>query len=200
MSSQDLARAGLPITAAEVRLQGSDLENGIHPDLWTIGGRVRLDLSETVSFTNLLRYTDGSVRFDAIFQARRRMSGVDFAADNGVAPVYTMAETGASYPATGFVQSNHGHWAVNKEYQALQDDIRVTFDLGSNNLTLGGYIADYSMKDRWSLGNQILMDSRSRPNRLLLPGVTDPSGFVTYSTSNLLTDWGRLHMVAVRVG
>jgi outer membrane receptor protein involved in Fe transport len=191
LHSVDLARAKLPITAAEVRLRGSDLEDGIHPSLWTLGGHARLELSDKVSFSNTLRYTDGRVRFDGIFSGAAPVTGTEFAATSGVPAVYTVAATGAPYPATALVQ-NHGHWAINKEYTAIQDDLRVTFDLGSNALTLGAYIADFGMKDRWSLGNQLLMDVRSRPHRLLLPGATDPEGFTSYSTSNLLTDYDGL--------
>lgn len=188
LHSTDLARAGLPISAAEVRLQGSDLQDGIHPTLWTIGGRVRLDLNDTVSFTNLLRYTDGNVRFDGIFPGPAPVTGTELASAQGVAPTYTVASTGETYAASELVQY-HGHWVVDKEFQALQDDIRVTFELGGNNLTVGAYIADYGMEDRWSLGNQLLMDVSNRPQRLLLPGVTDSSGFFSYSTFNLLTDY-----------
>jgi outer membrane receptor protein involved in Fe transport len=188
LHSEDLARAGLPVSAAEVRLQGSDLRDGIHPSLWTIGGRVRMDITDTISFTNLIRYTDGSVRFDGIFSGDAPVSGVAFATAAGVAPAYTFAATGEPYAATQLVQ-NQGHWVVDKEYDAIQDDIRVTFDMGANNLTVGAYLADYGMKDRWSLGNQLLMDVRSQPRRLLLPGVTDPAGFTSYSSFNLLTDY-----------
>jgi iron complex outermembrane recepter protein len=188
LHSEDLARAGLPSTAAEVDLQGSNLEDGIHPSLWTLGGRVRLDFSDTVSFTNLIRYTDGSVRFDGIFSGAAPETGASFAATAGVAPNFTFATGGGAYPAAQLVQV-HGHWVIDKEYTAIQDDLRVSFDLGGNNLTVGAYIADYGMKDRWSLGNQLLMDVRNRPNRLLLPGVTDANGFTSYSTSNLLTDY-----------
>ena len=188
LHSEDLARAGLPPSAAEVGLQGSRLEDGIHPDLWTIGGRVRMRLSDTVSFTNLLRYTDGSVRFDGIFSGDAPVTGVEFAETTGVPAFYTIISTGESYSPTDLVQ-NHGHWVINKEFRALQDDLRVTFDLGANNLTLGAYFADYSMDDRWSLGNQLLMDVQSRPRRLLLPGATDPNGFTSYSTLNLRANY-----------
>jgi iron complex outermembrane receptor protein len=196
LHSRDLARAGLPVTAAEVGLQGSNLEDGIHPSLWTIGGRVRLELNDTVSFANLIRYTDGSVRFDGIFSGAAPQSGLDYAAQPfpdqdpaySVAPNFTYVDGGAAYAANGLVQV-HGHWVVDKEFKAIQDDLRVTFEFGGNNLTLGAYIADYGMKDRWSLGNQLLMDVANRPRRLLLPGVTDANGFASYSTFNLLTDY-----------
>ncbi|HMN45899.1 MAG TPA: TonB-dependent receptor [Povalibacter sp.] len=188
LHSADLARAGLPVSAEEVGLRGSSLENGIHPDLATGGFRFKWQMNDTVTFTNLARYTDGSVRFDGIFPGDAPVSGVEFAADAGVAPNYSYLDGSGSYDAAQFVQ-NHGHWVVNKEYEAFQDDIRVTFELGANNLTLGAYYADYSMADRWSLGNLMLMDVRSRPRRLSLPGVTDPEGFTQYSTFNLFADY-----------
>lgn len=188
LHSEDLARAGLPASAAEVGLQGSSLEDGIHPDLATVGVRFKWDMNDTVSFTNLLRYTDGGVRFDGIFPGPAPVTGVEFAAAAGVAPNYTVATTGQSYAANQLVQ-NHGHWVVDKEYDAFQDDVRFSFDLGANNLTLGAYFADYSMADRWSLGNLLLMDVRDQPRRLLLPGVTDPLGFTQYSFFNLIADY-----------
>ncbi len=188
MHSRDLARAGLPVSAAEVGLQGSSLEDGIHPDLATGGFRFKWQINDTVSFTNLARYTDGSVRFDGIFPGDPPVTGAEFATAAGVAPAFTYADGGGAYDAAQFVQ-NHGHWVINKEYEAFQDDIRFTFELGSNNLTLGAYYADYSMADRWSLGNLMLMDVRSAPRRLLLPGVTDPNGFTQYSTFNLIADY-----------
>jgi iron complex outermembrane receptor protein len=188
LQSEDLARAGLPPSAANVGLAGSDLQDGIHPELFTLGARWKIELSDAISLTNLIRYTDGEVRFDGIFPGDPPTTGTAFAAAQGVAPIYTVLATGQPYAASQFVQ-NHGHWVVNKEYDAIQDDLRLNFSLGQHSLTLGLYYADYGMKDRWSLGNNILMDVRSRPQRLLLAGATDPNGFTQYSTFNLLTDY-----------
>lgn len=188
LHSEDLARAGLPVTAAEVGLRGSNLENGIHPQLATIGGKLNWQFNDTVSVTNLLRYTDGEVRFDGVFPGDPPVTGVEFAADLGVAANYRVLSTGASYAANQLVQ-NHGHWVVNKEYDSIQDDLRLNLSLDTHAVTFGLYVADYSMKDAWSLGNSILMDVSNKPRRLALPGVTDPNGFTRYSTFNLLTDY-----------
>ncbi len=188
LHSKDLARAGLPVTAAEVGLRGSNLEDGIHPQLATIGGKLNWEFNDTVSLTNLLRYTDGEVRFDGIFPGDPPVTGEVFAADQGVAANYSVISSGAAYAANQLVQ-NHGHWVVNKEYDAIQDDLRLNLKLDRHAVTFGLYFADYSMKDAWSLGNQILMDVSNRPRRLALPGVTDPNGFTKYSTFNLLTDY-----------
>jgi iron complex outermembrane recepter protein len=187
--SEDLARAGLPPSAAAVGLQGSDLRDGIHPDLWTAGGRINWNLNDAVTLTNLLRYTDGEVRFDGIFTGEAPVTGAAFAADRGVAPAFTQINNGAAYAASQLVQ-NHGHWAINKEFQAFQDDVRLNFSVMEvHDLAVGAYFADYSMEDRWSLGNNLLMDVSNRPNRLFLPGVTDPNGFTLYANTSLLTDW-----------
>jgi outer membrane receptor protein involved in Fe transport len=188
LHSADLARAGLPVTAAEVGLRGSDLEDGIHPQLATFGGKLNWELNDTVSLTNVLRYTDGEVRFDGIFPGDPPLTGAAFAANRGVAANYSVLSTGASYAASQLVQ-NHGHWVVNKEFDALQDDVRLNFKLDAHALSVGVYAADYSMADRWSLGNNILMDVSNRPRRLFLPGVTDPNGFTSYASFNLLTDY-----------
>jgi iron complex outermembrane recepter protein len=188
LQSEDLARAGLPASAAEVGLQHSDLRDGIHPQLGTFGAKLNWDLSEQVSLANVVRFTDGEVHFDGIFPGADPVTGTEFAAAAGVAPNYTVLASGAPYAATGLVQ-NHGHWAVRKEYRALQDDLRLNLELGEHQLTAGLYAADYSMADRWSLGNLLLMDVSDRPRRLSLPGVTDPQGFTQYSFFNLIADY-----------
>ncbi|MET0534930.1 MAG: TonB-dependent receptor, partial [Steroidobacter sp.] len=188
LHSEDLARAGLPVTAAEVGLRGSNLEDGIHPQLATFGGKLNWEFNDTVSLINVLRFTDGEVRFDGIFPGDAPVTGAAFAAARGVAANYSVLSTGASYSANQLVQ-NHGHWVVNKEYDALQDDVRLNFDLDTHALSVGLYLADYSMADRWSLGNNILMDVSNRPRRLLLSGVTDPNGFTSYASFNLMTDY-----------
>lgn len=188
LHSVDLARAGLPPSAAEVGLQGSNLEHGINPQLGTYGAKLKWNFNDTVSLTDLLRYTDGEVRFDGIFSGPAPVTGIEFAAASGVAPNYTVLGSGAPYDAAQLVQ-NHGHWVVNKEYEALQNDLRLNFVLGPHELTLGLYYADYSMADRWSLGNNLLMDVQDQPQRLLLAGLTDPNGFTQYSTFNLIADY-----------
>src|SRR5262245_32729047 len=189
LHSKDLARAGLPPSAAEVGLQGSNLEDGIHPDLYTLGVGLSWDFAGGVTLTNLLRYTDGEVRFDGIFRGDARVNGSEFAsAYGGVGPAYTVLTTREAYDPTQLLQ-NHGHWVVNKAYQALQDDLRFNFDLGAHQLAVGAYFADYSMDDRWSLGNLLLMDVSNQPSRLSLPGVTDPNGFTQYSFFNLLANY-----------
>lgn len=191
LHSEDLARAGLPASAANVGLAGSDLADGIHPRLSTAGGRFTWAFDDVVSLSNLFRFTDGNVRFDGMFTGEAPTTGMQFAADAGVAANYTVLSTGEPYAASNLVQ-NHGHWVVDKEYEALQNDVRLNLALHGHAVTFGLYVADYSMSDRWSLGNLLLMDVSDQPRRLSLPGVTDPQGFTEYSFFNLAADYDAL--------
>src|SRR5690606_24745587 len=83
----------------------------------------------------------------------------------------------------------HGHWAIEEEYEALQNDTRLNLVVADHDLTVGAYLADYEMSDRWRLGNLMLTDVGDQPRRLFLPGVTDAAGFTRYSYLNLLADY-----------
>ena len=50
--------------------------------------------------------------------------------------------TGAAYAANQLVQ-NHGHWVENKEFDDLQDDVRLNFDLDEHALSDGAQSLTY---------------------------------------------------------
>lgn len=189
LHSEDLAAAGLPISAAEVGLQDSDLKDGIHPELFTGGLELDWELRDGLNLYERFRYTDGDVRFDGIFTGPPPVTGAEFAAARNVAPDFSVLRTGDPLDPTALVQE-HGHWVIDKAYEALQNDVRLTFTVRDrHDVTVGLYYADFEMADRWSLGNLLLMDVQNRPNRLQLTGVTDPNGFTRYSTFNLIADY-----------
>ncbi|HEX5786743.1 MAG TPA: TonB-dependent receptor [Woeseiaceae bacterium] len=192
LHSADLRAAGLPASAAEVGLDDSDLADGIHPRLLTAGARLGLDWDSGVSLSSHARFSDGDVSFNGIFTGAAPVTGAEFAAEHGVAPDFSYIAGGAPFEP-GFLVQNHGHWAVHKDYRALQNDTRVNFAWQQHEIAVGAYLADFSMHDRWSLGNLLLTDVRDQPRRLALPGVTDPEGFTQYSFLNLLADYdGRI--------
>lgn len=188
LHSSDIRAAALPPSAAEVGLEGSDLADGIHPRLVTAGVDLSRHWPSGISLRSHTRYTDGDVTFDGLFTGDAPVSGETFAAARGVPPDFSFIATGGGFSPALLVQ-NHGHWAVAKQFRALQNDSRVSFAAEAHELSLGVYAADYSMADRWSLGNLVLTDVRDRPQRLFLPGVTDAAGFTRYSFLNLRADY-----------
>jgi len=188
LHSNDMRAAGLPPSAGEVGLENSDLADGIHPRLLSAGIRLELLWDSGISFSSHGRVSSGDVSFNGIFTGTAPVTGSDFAAGRGVAADYSIISSGESFDPAFLVQ-NHGHWAIFKEYSALQNDTRLNVVLSQHDLTLGAYLADFSMSDRWSLGNLLLTDVQDQPQRLYLPGVTDTSGFTRYSFLNLLADY-----------
>lgn len=188
LHSGDIRAAGLPPSAAEAGLADSDLADGIHPSLLTVGADLSRHWQSGVWLRSHTRYTGGDVTFDGLFTGEAPVSGAAFATAHGVAPDYSYIATGRGFDPDFLVQ-NHGHWAVAKEFRALQNDSRLTLAVDAHELTFGLYAADYSMADRWSLGNLLLADVGDRPQRLFLPGATDAAGFTRYSFLNLRADY-----------
>lgn len=184
LHSSDIRDAGLPPSANEVDLSTDDLADGIHPRLLTTGIEYTRHWRSDVWLTSHTRYTNGDVSFNAIFTGDVPVTGTEFAEARNVAPDFTFIRNGNDFDADFLVQ-NHGHWAVFKKYRALQNDSRLTIATAAHELTVGIYAADYSMADRWSLGNLLLTDVGNRPQRLFLPGVTNAAGFTQYSFLNL---------------
>jgi iron complex outermembrane recepter protein len=188
LHSNDIRAAGLPPSAAEVGLDGSDLADGIHPSLLTVGANLSRHWQSGISLSSHTRFTDGDVTFDGLFTGDVPVSGSAFAAAQGVAPDFRFIGTGQAFDPDFLVQ-NHGHWAIAKRFRALQNDSRLTLATAAHDLSLGVYAADYSMADRWSLGNLLLTDVGDRPQRLFLAGATDAAGFTRYSFLNLRADY-----------
>lgn len=59
-----------------------------------------------------------------------------------------------------------GIWDVRKELTSFVADTALEWTAGSNKLTGGFYYADYTSRDRWALGNQVLLTAE--PNARLL--------------------------------
>ncbi len=184
LHSADLRAAGLPPSAAEVGLGDADLADGIHPRIGTYGLRFERHGETGWHVASHTRLTHGDVSIDVIFTGSVPVTGAEFAAERNVAPDFRYLASGEPFDP-GFLVQNHGHWAVAKDYHALQNDTRLTLSAGAHEVVLGVYAADFSMHDRWSLGNLLLTDVGDRPERLFLPGVTDPAGFTRYSFLNL---------------
>jgi outer membrane receptor protein involved in Fe transport len=125
--------------------------------------------------SNKLNYFKGDLNTIAMFTGNNPLTAADYLAQavtsaNGNAAVLAaaggVAATGGTMTYTngsGAVAANQqvvqaGLWAVEKKLRSFTDEFRVSRDIGYNNtLTVGAYIANYSSKDVWYLGNSHLM-------------------------------------------
>jgi outer membrane receptor protein involved in Fe transport len=125
--------------------------------------------------SNKLNYFKGDLNTIAMFTGNNPLTAADYlaqaiASNNGNAAVLAAAGGAAATGGTmtytngsGAVAANQqvvqaGLWAVEKKLRSFTDEFRVSRDIGYNNtLTVGAYVANYSSKDVWYLGNSHLM-------------------------------------------
>ncbi|TQK03141.1 TonB-dependent siderophore receptor [Herbaspirillum sp. SJZ107] len=133
--------------------------------------------------SNKLNYFKGDLNTIAMFTGNNPLSAADYltqavGAANGNAAVLAAAggvpASGGSMTYTngsGAVAANQqvvqaGLWAVEKKLRSFTDEFRVSREIGNNTVTAGAYIANYSSRDVWYLGNSHLMTAT--PNASLL--------------------------------
>lgn len=161
----------------------ADLADGRGSDLRLMGADLNLELGAW-SVSDKLGFTGGHMPTNALFNnfapetlasaVASVISGANgvasITAAAGGSPFVTGSSTyvqggGAVSPDTDVVSV--GFWIVTKKIQALTDDLRFSRALfPGNKLTVGGYFADYSSADSWSLGNNELMTAT--PNAQLI--------------------------------
>ena len=134
--------------------------------------------------SNKLNYFNGDLNTIAMFTGNNPLTAADYlgqaiASANGnaanLAAAGGVAATGGAMTyvnGSGAVAANQqvvqaGLWAVEKKLRSFTDEFRVSRDIGYNNtLTVGAYVANYSSKDVWYLGNSHLMTAT--PNASLI--------------------------------
>jgi iron complex outermembrane receptor protein len=133
--------------------------------------------------SNKLNYFKGDLNTIALFTGNNPVTAADYLAGavagaNGNATVLAAAGSpatggritytsggGAVAPGQQVVQA--GLWAVEKKLRSFTDEFRVSKQIGdAHTLTAGAYIANYSSKDVWYLGNSHLMTAT--PNARLI--------------------------------
>lgn len=61
-----------------------------------------------------------------------------------------------------------GIWEVRKDIDSFVNDLALEVTTGGNKLTGGFYFADYTTRDKWALGNQVLLAAEENARRLNL--------------------------------
>jgi outer membrane receptor protein involved in Fe transport len=142
--------------------------------------------------SNKFNYFKGDLNTIAMFTGNNPLTAADYLAqavtsansDAAVLAAAGRAATGGTMTYTngsGTVAANQqvvqaGLWAVEKKLRSFTDEFRVSKDIGNNNtITAGAYVANYSSKDVWYLGNSHLMSAT--PNASLI-NVTLDNGVV----------------------
>lgn len=179
----DFRRPNFQVSPGEVPGTISpDLADGRGIDLDIVGGT--LDL-EFVGWTlsNRINYLNGDAPTNGLFTGANPQTLDSFIADtiasvNGNPDILAAAGGPATSgsarffnggaPAAGSQQVMPvGFWVVDKELESFTDELRLSRELfAGNTVTVGAYYADYSSKDRWFLGNSMLLTAEPNARRI----------------------------------
>lgn len=184
-----------------------DLSEGIHPRVNVIGASIERRLAGGWTLQDKLRYTDGSVKFNALFSLTPPQDEADFRAAQlgraraGFGPgvdrlAYVLANTrgpaGERIPfdpaSTDNLVIQGGWWSVHTEFSNFMNDLRLTKALsgigpGSHSLTGGLYVSDYRFRQS-RLFNAMLLEMRHRPRALDLLALDNAGNTLGSVTEN----------------
>ncbi len=190
-----------------------DLSEGIHSDITMIGASIDRKFGDGWTVSDKVRYTDGSVKFNALFSTTPPSDATAFLGSqlgraragfgSGVSRLdYVLANArgpdGSRVPfdpstVQGLVTPG-GWWSVDSEISNFMNDFRLTKEFsgigpGNHELTGGIYFSDYTFRQS-RLFNTILLETRNRPRALDVLAFDGAGNVLGSVTENGFLDYG----------
>lgn len=190
----DFRRVTLP-TGVGGGTMSRDMADGRGVDISVFGGALDWNVGDW-TISDRFNVLSGDAPTNALFTGANPQTLSSFIADQYGA---TAAGTGTFVNGGGAVAPDQqvltaGWWVVDKRLRSFTNDLRFSIDLGARNaLTFGTYYAKYSSKDRWWLGNNMLLTAENNARRIdlaLADGrIPTRQGFVGTSFYNIRGDY-----------
>ncbi|MDE2158033.1 MAG: TonB-dependent receptor plug domain-containing protein, partial [Burkholderiales bacterium] len=173
----------------------ANLADGRGAQMSFIGGNLDLDFGQGWKMADRFLIDGGNMNTNALFSGSNPLSlGAELASLGTTAAASTV-----SYVGGGAVDPNQsviaqGWWHIEKHLENFNNDLRFSKKLfPGNTLTAGLYLAHYTMRDTWSLGNQMLMSNTPNATPITIKYTqngqtyyaTDPQGFLGYGGYNI---------------
>ena len=148
-----------------------DLAEGRGADVINVGLAFEHDLVDGVRIRERLAYLGGSADTIGLVPAGPPSSALATAvalggAGSTVGSLTYVNGGGAVASGADTQVMRAGIWEVRKQINSFVSDTSLEFSTGNNKLTGGFYFAEYSSRDNWALGNQVLLTAE--PNARLL--------------------------------
>jgi len=211
MTSLDAALVRVPTGDGLVRTM--DLRDGVNPRVLSLGLEFFHELDNDWSIKNNTRFTEIELNYNAMFSGAPPASTADYAADKlqqfndkypdegATTARYRFSTSGeiVSDPATlngNGLALEYGWWNVQKPMSSLTNDLQLTRNFETHDLTLGLYVSTYRAED-FRQFNNVLLEARNAP-RLLDLEFLDASGgtVVGTATQNGFTQYGSRYVRA----
>jgi outer membrane receptor protein involved in Fe transport len=194
-------------------IRNEDLADGVYPRVTVVGASLDWRLANGWTLQDKVRYTDGSVKFNALFSLTPPDDAAAFQAAQlgraraGFGPAvdrlaYVLANArgpgGSRVPfdpaGTDGLVIRGGWWSVDTTFSNFMNDFRLSREWtgigpGSHTLTGGLYFSDYRFRQS-RLFNSMLMEMRDRPRALDLIALDQAGNTLGSVTENGFLDYG----------
>lgn len=160
-----------------------DFDNG-----WSIEDKFLANAGD-VDTNALFSGTNPALLFDKLYTIPSDLGGLELPPGSATATFVG----GGAVPDDQDVISQ-GWWFIHKELENINNDFRLSKEIfDGNTLTLGLYLAYYTMDDEWALGNDMLMTNEPNARPITLSYVqggqtfqrTDEQGFLNNGGFNI---------------
>ena len=148
-----------------------DLADGRGAKLGNLGLSFDYELVDGLSIRERASYMWGTANTIGLVPTDAPMSAAAMATTLGGAGSTVGSLTyasGGGAAAAGTQVMRAGIWDVRKRIDAFVNDMALEFKTGGNTLTGGFYLANYTTRDNWALGNDVLLTAEPNARRLNL--------------------------------
>lgn len=187
-----------------------DFSDGRTIDLTQFGGSLDLKPGDGWAISDRFSFLDGSANVRAIFTSAVPTTfsaylGSRLAAASALGLGAATSGTGTFVVGGGAVSASQpvivaGLWSINKDLRSFTNELRISRTFGGNTLTLGGYVATYSVHDLWYQGNNALFafepNARLIDIRLNNGAQLTRNGLVSATTSQTRNNWDGRNLAA----
>jgi outer membrane receptor protein involved in Fe transport len=149
--------------------QTVDLADGRGANIGNLGLNFDYEVVDNVRVRERMNYMWGSANTIGLVPTEAPTSAADMATTLGGAGSTVGSLTyanGGGTVAAGTQLMRAGIWQVDKELTSFVNDFAVELSTGRNKLTGGFYYADYTTRDNWALGNQVLLTGEQNAQRV----------------------------------
>src|SRR6266850_224079 len=190
----------------------ADLANGRGADVHLAGFNADIDLPGGFKLSDKFLFFGGNMDTNALFSGSNPATLNDELYGSTDVGAYALpaGSATATYVGGGAVDPNQsvihqGWWFIHKRLASVNNDLRLHKEIfPGNTATLGLYMARYTDKDKWSLGNQMLMTNTPNARPITVSyvdpttGLTlqklDPQGFDFNGGFNIIEDGAATHV------
>ncbi|WP_242104109.1 TonB-dependent receptor [Lysobacter sp. M2-1] len=182
--------------------KNADLADGRGAKFFFFGGNFDYAFDNGWSISDKFLFDEGDADTNALFSGNNPATLEDMLYTAGTPGGFVLpaGSATATYVGGGAVPLDQsviqqGWWSIHKHLKSISNDFRLSKELfEGNTLTVGLYVNHYTMDDKWSLGNQMLMTNEPNATPITVSYVGTDGVVRQRTDSQGFADFGGFHI------